>query len=77
MALLILYKHIVKMSTAETPIPLRITKNTKYTLFFNNYISALDGTHIPLMVGPEKQALYRNHKSFLSQNVLAVYTFDL
>jgi hypothetical protein len=76
MALLILYKYTVKMPTIETPIPPRITKNTKYTLFFNNYISALDRTHIPLMVGPEKQALYRNHKGFLSQNVLAAYTFN-
>jgi hypothetical protein len=77
MALLILYKHIVKLPTADTPIPLQIAENTKYTLFFDNCISALDGTHIPLMVELEKQSLYRNRKGFLSQNVLAACTFNL
>jgi hypothetical protein len=77
MALLILYKHTVKMPTTDTLIPLRIADNIKYTLFFDNCIGALDGTYILLIVGPEKQALYRNRKGFLSQNVLAVCTFDL
>ena len=77
MALLILYKHVVKLPTADTPIPPRIAENTKYTLFFDNYIGALDGTHIPLIVEPEKQSPYRNRKGFLSQNVLAACTFDL
>jgi hypothetical protein len=66
MALLILYKHVVKIPTIDTPVPPRITKNTKFTLYFDNYISALDGSHIPLIVEPEKQALYRNRKGFLS-----------
>jgi hypothetical protein len=77
MALLILYKHVVKLPTADTPIPPRIAENTKYTLFFDNYIGALDGTYIPLIVELEKQSLYRNRKGFLSQNVLAACTFDL
>jgi hypothetical protein len=77
MALLILYKHVVKLPTADTPIPLQIAENTKYTLFFDNYISALDRTHIPLIVELEKQLLYQNRKGFLSQNVLAACTFDL
>ena len=77
MALLILYKHVVKLPTADTPIPPRIAENTKYTPFFDNYIGALDGTHIPLIVEPEKQSPYRNRKGFLSQNVLAACTFDL
>jgi hypothetical protein len=66
MALLIFYKHVVKLLTVDTPIPLRIAENTKYTLFFNNYIGALDRTHIPLIVEPEKQSLYQNRKGFLS-----------
>ena len=66
MALLILYKHVVKLSTTDTPIPPRIAENTKYTLFFNNYIGALDRTYIPLIVELEKQLPYRNHKGFLS-----------
>ena len=77
MALLILYKHVVKLPTADTPIPPRIAENTKYTPFFDNCIGALDGTHIPIMVEPEKQSPYRNRKGFLSQNVLAACTFDL
>jgi hypothetical protein len=58
MALLILYKHVVKLPIADMPIPPQIAKNIKYTLFFNNYISALDGTHIPLIVELEKQLPY-------------------
>jgi hypothetical protein len=77
MALLILYKHVVKLPIADMPIPPQIAKNIKYTLFFNNYISALDGTHIPLIIELEKQSPYQNHKGFLSQNVLVAYTFDL
>jgi hypothetical protein len=65
MALLILYKHTVKMPIIETPISLQIIKNIKYTLFFNNCISALNRTYILLIVGLEKQALYRNYKGFL------------
>ena len=66
MALLILYKHVVKLPIADMPIPPRIAENTKYTLFFDNCISVLDGTHIPLMVELEKQSLYWNCKGFLS-----------
>jgi lauroyl/myristoyl acyltransferase len=77
MALLILYKHVVKMPTTDTPVPPRIAENTKFTLYFDNCISVLDGSYISLMVEPEKQAPYRNRKGFLSQNVLAAYTFDL
>jgi hypothetical protein len=58
MALLILYKHIIKLPIINMPIPLQITKNIKYTLFFNNYISALDRTHIPLIIELEKQSPY-------------------
>jgi hypothetical protein len=58
MALLIPYKHIMKLPTADMPIPPQIAENTKYTLFFNNCISALDGTHIPLIVELEKQSPY-------------------
>jgi hypothetical protein len=58
MALLILYKHVVKLPITDMPIPLRITKNIKYTLFFNNYISALDRIYIPLIIELEKQLPY-------------------
>jgi hypothetical protein len=54
------------MPTTDTPIPLRITENTKFTLYFDNYISALDRSHIPLIIEPEKQAPYQNRKGFLS-----------
>ena len=40
-------------------------------------VGAIDGTHIPAWVRLEDQVRYRNRKSFLSQNVMAVVSFDM
>ncbi|ETV72234.1 hypothetical protein H257_12702 [Aphanomyces astaci] len=45
--------------------------------FFGNCIGALDGTHIHATPPRDARLPFRNRKGFMSQNVLAVCTFDL
>ena len=75
--MLALYKDVIHLSTAETLILSRITKDPKYATYFSVCIGALDSTHIDVWVAPQKQPRYRNRKGYLTQNVLAVCDFDL
>lgn len=61
----------------EDPIPLRISTSRKFSPYFDNCIGALDGTHIHAVVPPEDRKAFRNRKQTISQNVLAVASFDL
>ncbi|CAB4289015.1 unnamed protein product [Prunus armeniaca] len=45
--------------------------------WFENYLGALDGTHIPVTVLAEERPRYRNRKGDLSTNVLGVCAPDL
>lgn len=45
--------------------------------YFNGCLGALDGTHIPVYVPETMRAAYRNRKGEVSQNVLAVCSFDM
>ena len=40
-------------------------------------MGAVDGIHIPVMVGVDEQGPFRNKNGMLSQNVLAAFSFDL
>lgn len=40
-------------------------------------MGAVDGIHIPVMVGVDEQGPFRNKNGMLSQNVLAACSFDL
>lgn len=42
-----------------------------------NFLGAIDGTHIPTTISPDKAAPFRNRKGTLSQNVMVVCDFDL
>src|SRR5436305_1949590 len=64
----------IKLPTSN--IPVAITSNAKFYPFFSNCIGALDGTHIHAKVPQAQAAAFRNHKGFLSQNVLACCEFD-
>ena len=75
--MLSLYKEVVTLPTAETPLASRITDDDKYKTFFIDCLGALDGTHIDVHVTPDAQPRYRNRKGHLSQNVLAVCNFDM
>lgn len=57
--------------------PNRIIEDTKYYPFFKNCLEALDGMHIPVKVAERNSGAYGNRKGFLSQNVLAVYDFNM
>lgn len=59
------------------PIPDTILQNQKYSPYFDNCTGALDGTQIAMHVPVKKRKLYRNQKSYLLQNVLVVYDFDM
>ena len=75
--MLVLYPRFTSLPNVGTPLATRILDDSKYYLYFNNCLGALDGTHIPIHVPLEEQSRYRNRKGTLSQNVLAVCDFDM
>ena len=75
--MLLIHKHVVKLPTLETPPSERITGDSKYKKYFIDCLGALDGTHIDVHLPPQDQIRYRNRKSHLSQNVLAVCNFEM
>ena len=42
-----------------------------------NCIGAIDGTHVPIIIGQDNASPYRNRKGTLSQNVMFACDFDL
>jgi hypothetical protein len=48
----------------------------KFYPYFKDCIGALDGTHIPAVLPTGFVAPFRNHKGFVSQNVLDVVNFE-
>lgn len=70
------YTTYVQLPTSES-VPPKIRHNSKFWLFFQNAIGAIDGSHIhaapPAFVRPN----YRNRKGFVSQNCLFTCNFDL
>ncbi|KAL0919399.1 hypothetical protein M5K25_011491 [Dendrobium thyrsiflorum] len=53
-----------------------VRANEQFYPFFRNAIRAIDGTHVPAVVGNTLQNRYRNRKGFTSQNVMAAVSFD-
>jgi hypothetical protein len=47
---------VVSPLTIDTPSPSRIADNPKFTPYFDDCISALDGTHIGAYVSKTEQA---------------------
>jgi len=64
---------IVRAVAALAP---RVRSSPKFFPFFQHCIGALDGSQIPAIVSPAEQAVFRNRKQYLSQNILAVVNFD-
>jgi len=69
-------KEVIQLPDPNN-IPPEIQNNPKMMPFFKDCIGALDGTHIPCQPPKKDAKPYRNRKGFLSQNVLAVCSFDL
>jgi len=47
------------------------------SIFFQNCIGAIDGSHVPITATPEIAAPFRNRKGSLSHNVMVACDFDL
>ncbi|KAK6921273.1 Harbinger transposase-derived nuclease domain [Dillenia turbinata] len=58
-------------------VPPEIAEDPRFFPYFKDCVGAVDGIHIPVMVGVDEQGPFRNRKGFLSQNVLAACSFDL
>lgn len=76
-ALVEMHAHYVQLPDKNYPTDRRITEDPKYASYFRDCLGALDGTHIEAHIPYEKRIPYRNRQGTLSQNVLAVVTFDL
>jgi hypothetical protein len=68
--------EVIKLPDASI-VPSEIANNPKMMPFFKDCIGALDGTHIECKPPAKKAKPYRNRKGDLTQNVLAVCSFDL
>jgi len=71
------YNIYIKQPTLTTPLDPYIANNPKFYPFFQDALGAIDGTHICARPPASARARYRNHKSGLSQNVLAATTFNM
>jgi hypothetical protein len=61
----------------DVPIASEITSNPKFSSFFNNVISAIDGTQVNCMPSSTKWQNAHNRKGGIIHNVLACCSFDL
>jgi hypothetical protein len=68
---------LVDFPTDDIPIPQRILSSNSFTPYFDGCIGALDGTHVPIHVPEARRAAFRNRKGVLSQNILAICSFDM
>ncbi|KAH9801751.1 DDE Tnp4 domain-containing protein [Citrus sinensis] len=58
-------------------VPPEISLDPRLYPYFKDCVGAVDGIHIPVMVGVDEQGPFRNKSGLLSQNVLAACSFDL
>jgi hypothetical protein len=70
------YNRYVKLPCYEHTPP-EIRENQKWYPYFKNCRGALDGTHVESFVPDVDIPRYRDRKGGISQNVLAVCTFDM
>jgi hypothetical protein len=76
-AILVLYKEVITLPSADTSLHSRITDDPKYKTFFTDCISVIDKTYINVSVSPAEQPRYQNRKGQLTQNVLAACDFGI
>jgi hypothetical protein len=55
----------------------KIQDNPAYYPFFKNCLGAIDGTHVPISLSPDKHSPFRNRKCTLTINVMLACDFDL
>jgi hypothetical protein len=71
------YTRYVKLPTDQDPPPDEIHNNLHFWPFFKDTIGALDGTHINCNPPSSERTLSRNRKGGITQNCLAVCSFDM
>ena len=74
-AILRLYPYVVK--PPEPSIQPEIQNNPRFFPWFEDFIGAIDGTHVRASVPIEMQDRFRGRKDKTTQNVLAAVDFDL
>ncbi|XP_062118038.1 uncharacterized protein LOC133831678 [Humulus lupulus] len=58
-------------------VPSAISEDPRFYPYFKDCVGAIDGIHVPVMVGVDEQGPFRNKNGLLSQIVLAACSFDL
>ncbi|CAL5445288.1 unnamed protein product [Camellia sinensis] len=58
-------------------VPPEVLEDPRFYPYFKDCVGAVDGIHIPVMVGVDEQGPFCNKNGFLSQIVLASCSFDL
>jgi len=71
------YTTYVQLPDADLPTPPKIWKSPKFHPFFDHALGAIDGTHILCKSSAIDCDVTRNHKGVLTQNCLAICSFDL
>ena len=68
--------YFMRQPRVTDGVPDRIRTKTKFAAF-RHCVGAFDGSHVPAVVPPALQEVFRNRKGFLSQNVFAAVDFDM
>ena len=71
------FTYIKPQDTRACIIHAIIRNNQWYWPFFKNAIGAIDGTHIPCVVSPTKQAKFIGRKGHPTQNVMVICDWDM
>ena len=71
------YTACVQLPATNSPTPPEIQESPKFYPFFKDALGAIDGTHIRCTSSAAERDQSRNRKGILTQNCLAVCTFDL
>ncbi|KMT01526.1 hypothetical protein BVRB_9g215300 [Beta vulgaris subsp. vulgaris] len=74
-AILRLYPYVVK--PPATDLQPEIQNNSRFFPWFEDFIGAIDGTHVRASVPLDMQERFRGRKDKTTQNVLAAVDFDL
>lgn len=71
------YSDNVRLPIADTPVSHRIWGNPKFTPYFDDAVSAIDGTHINCTATQEQRQAAWDRKGGVTQNCLAACDFDM
>lgn len=70
--------HKMIKSPSFDEIPLEILRNTKHYSWVKDYIGAVDGMHMPVVVPTTQATPYRSgRKNKYTQNEMAISSFDM